>query len=148
MTKWIISVLDSIPFHHHVERFVYVCVVCVKESGTFDRAEAWTKDHPTQIQSDWVELLGSRISPIELPLSFRRKGNRISFDLDEEDAGCPSCDSHSPKTARLPRRTCCLLLTTPEGPQASPDARPRTHILIPFAGEATEQETSDETNGA
>lgn len=37
-----ISVLDSIPFHHHVERFVYgFCVFGVKESGTFDRAEAW-----------------------------------------------------------------------------------------------------------
>ena len=33
-------------------------------------------------------------------------------------------------------------------PQASPVAQPRTHILIPFAGEATEQETSNKTNGA
>jgi hypothetical protein len=49
------------------------------------------------------------------------------------------------KMARLPRRTYCLLLTGARRiPELVPVARPRTHILIPFAGEATERGTSNE----
>jgi hypothetical protein len=69
----------------------------------------------------------------------------MSFDLDEEDAGCPSCSSHKSEDGEITKTN---LVPPPHArqkvPKPVPVARPRTHILIPFAGEATERGTSNE----
>jgi hypothetical protein len=69
----------------------------------------------------------------------------MSFDLDEEDAGCPSCSSHKPEDGEITKTNLLPPLHARQKVlELVPVARPRTHILIPFAGEATERGTSNE----
>jgi hypothetical protein len=57
-----VSVLDSITFHHHLN----ACQWQSKEPGCFDTAKGVNpKVHPSSPKRS-VELLASRISPIEL----------------------------------------------------------------------------------
>lgn len=91
------------------------------------------------------EPLASRISPIELPPFFRKK--RQSHIFRPRRRRCRDAQPVTATTQR-PRDYQDEPITSSsrrqKDPQSQPPvARPRTHILIPFAGEATERGTSN-----
>lgn len=130
--------LDSITFWSSHERSIAPQKTqnCDIESGSFDRAMAWYKHHEVQPpkrtqKKKEVELLASRISPIELPVDAsspetdqRQQGNRISINLDERDGPAhPSPTCHAPTGQPPPPRTGSPASCISAG--ARPDSCPR-----------------------